>query len=212
MAAANLSDGESSEKLLKECNQQPSEHADDETNCIQLLLSALEAQDTEDNENDYEHNECQFAGKGNKNTEVRFKENNKDRKGRLVGSESDLNINKLKLDIPTNNYAFKVVVNSPNRRPSSARVLDRHTRAMKLLKQHKSETGKAVCGVFIFLLMVGSGSCLLALAWFLHLEDLYILGGIFALGGFMFLTCFVFVRCQASEQMGDTDYSVLYQA
>ncbi|XP_045211764.2 uncharacterized protein LOC123563186 [Mercenaria mercenaria] len=201
MATDRLTDDESCEKLLDESVKELDE---DEEDCIKHLLNALERDEAEANEKYWEGRQLLAKDRG-----LMLDYNDRGNES-VNASVSDLNTSKLKLDITANNVPPKgTEIKFSKISPSSS---DKQRRAMKLLKKHKSETGKIICGIVIMLIILGIGGSLLVLGWIMDMEDLYLLGGIFAFGGVIFTIALIVVRCQTREQLGDTDYSVLYKA
>lgn len=207
----------SCDKLLDDSERCSQDEEEDE-DCIGLLLSSLEKDANEVSENLAERKRKILAEDREADTELKvyLKQkygNSLDHLDDSVnGSVSDLNTSLIKLEQTTSNVTSNGTRNTNSKRGVPAAVLHREKLAMKLLKKHKSETGKVVCGIAIILIILGIGGSLLFLAFMFDMEDLYILGGIFSLGGIAFTIVFIIVRCQAIEQLEDTDYSVLYKA
>lgn len=216
MASEDLTDDGSHEKLLAE-SVKSLQDEEEEEDCIKLLLNALENEGNEDHEKWMERRQKLLAD--DKNDAADLKVYLKQKYGNLAdkldesvnGSVSELNASISKLNLPGKTVSYSNSGNATGKRTVAPAVLHRERLAMKLLKKHKSETGKIICGIVIILIILGVGGSLIFLAFMLDMEDLYILGGIFSGGGIAFTIAFIVIRCQASEQLEETDYSVLYK-
>ena len=206
MATEN-SDDEGSEKLLKETDEQAS-HDEDEEDCVKLLLNALE-RDDDDNETSGEGRRL-LANQNEAGNISRLQEYNDKGVESVTASVSELNASRIKLDMQIGSLPFREKESRYTPKTPSP-LHERQMRAMKLLKKHRSESGKIICGIVVMLVILGLGGGLLFLGWMMNMEDLYILGGIFSFGGVIFTIVFIVVRCQARIQIEDTDYSVLYK-
>ncbi|KAL4240137.1 hypothetical protein ACF0H5_000931 [Mactra antiquata] len=222
MESDNNDDIDSNQELLGEKNE---EHEEDEEarreleeaeESIQLLIDALEDDDDDDSEPGKKKRSIKERGQKVRDSRSANKpsasyiDTNEETVNYYYSHSAMGSINDLKIVIPeqksVNGKSGKYF-----KTPTSAGVVNRDKLALKLLKKHKSETGKVICGVVILLFMLGLGSSLIVLAWLLSIKDLYLLGGIFAAGGILFTIVFIINRCKARTENAETDYSVLYK-
>ncbi|XP_060555286.1 uncharacterized protein LOC132716121 [Ruditapes philippinarum] len=209
--ATEHSGDDSSEKLLQEPDEE-TPLGEDEEDCVKLLLNAL-GKDDDDNENDGNvasgEEKRLLANDSGAGRKLRLRDYTDTGVESVNTSVGELNASRAKLDMPTVRLSSNGKEMNFTKTPSPFQ--ERQKRAMKLLKKHRSDTGKIVCGVVVMLIILGIGGGLLVLGWINNMEDLYLLGGIFSFGGVLFAIALVVVRCQAREQLEDTDYSVLYK-
>lgn len=211
---------ESTESLLNGTNdeeEQVQKDLQEAEESIQLLIDVLEEETNKKNSGIGKRTSFLERGPSVENKKV---DNNQAVSSTDIYDDANENIipsamgsvTDLKLIISENFVPSGDQVRSSYVKPISAGVNNMHDQLrMKLLKEHRSETGKVVCGIVILLIMFGLGATMIVLAWMLNMKDLYILGGIFAAGGVLFAIMFTIQRCKARQENAETDYSVLYK-